>query len=122
MEKSLHASGRTALKKYQRARGLQRPTDVDPVLLYERFSTVLSSIGFSTSRRYNLGIDLQVIYNQAIATILDLNTFLETAESDPDAALDAIAFLNEHLHDLSFHMRSSRAARQRLQLHLAEQT
>lgn len=97
--------------------------DVDPSYLYDRFNRSLLATGFKTGRGYNLSIDLELIYNQALATVTDLNAFLETvAESNPDAALDAIASLNEHLEDLSDHTRSSGRARRRLQLRLAELT
>jgi len=114
-------SERLAKKKYRRAKELQRPVDVDPNYLYERLNRRLSATGFKGSRRYNLAVDLELIYNQSIATVADLNSLLQ-AESDPDAALDAVASLNEHLDDLADHMRTSGRARQRLQLHLAELT
>ncbi len=107
------------MKEHQRPKDLQRPAKIDGQYLYGRLRGQLSSIGFKTRRGYDLSIDLEWIYNQSIAVILDLNTFLETVDSNPDAALDAIAGLNEDLHDLSYHMRSSRRTRQRLQVHIA---
>jgi hypothetical protein len=94
---------------------LQRPSQVDPLLLKEGIDRRLDELGYKeTRRRYSLSTDMDFVYNRSIAAIQTINQLIET---DQDSSA-TVSRLREVLRDLSHHIKSSERSLYRLEEHI----
>ena len=97
---------------------LQYPKGVQPLYLSSRIDAKLVLLGYEeTQPDYHLSHDLEILYNQCIASVNAINSLLDGADDDLEAAAKAATDLRIGLDDARFHIRSSGKALHRLAEH-----
>ena len=105
--------------RYQKAKQLQNPDDVDPAYLKGLLDARLDSLRYKKSRRgHDLSGDLEMIYSQCIRSIQLINLLIESPLHDLDSLAEAVGELRVRLNDTKFHVRSSSGPLLHLEKHI----